>query len=175
MFLLFGIAYSHGYFQADLSYMHTFLSRSEVSKVRFYVLQAVRLANPNRSPYFLGSVGWKNLIGVLPALFGYISVVMASLSLVILLGKRLGSVETRKSLKAAFFRIFSLAVWVISIYGFYLVSQLVIFLLTFQSDEAYDFVFPISYGFWISHRLILNMQLEPLVSGYFFHRLPLLS
>jgi len=109
--LLFGIAYSHGYFQADLSYMHTFLSRSEVAKVRFYGF--FRLYDwPARIGFllFLILVGRQNILGVFPALLGYISVVIASLSLVILLGKRLGSVEMGKSLKAAFFRIFSLTV-----------------------------------------------------------------
>ncbi len=151
MFLLFGIAYSHGYFQADLSYMHTFLSRSEVSKVRFYgFFRLYDWPALIGLLIFLILVGRQNILGVFPALLGYISVVMASLSVVILLGKRLGSVETGKSLKAAFFRIFSLTVWVISIYGLYLVNQLVIFLLTFQNYKAYDFIFPISYGFWIS-------------------------
>ncbi|MET1124404.1 MAG: hypothetical protein ABWW66_03950, partial [Archaeoglobaceae archaeon] len=36
LFTFFGVAYAYGFFQVDLSYLHTFLTREEVSKVRFY-------------------------------------------------------------------------------------------------------------------------------------------
>ncbi|MDI3498413.1 hypothetical protein [Archaeoglobus sp.] len=150
-FLMFGTAYAHGYFQVDLSYMHTFFSRSDISKVRFYgffrlfdwpaVIALLSL---------LVLVGMRNPAGLLPALLGFLAVIMGALSIVILLGKRLGSVQTGRSLRAAFFRIFGLIAWLVSIYGLYLINQLAIYLMTFKNYEAYDSLFPISYGLWIS-------------------------
>ncbi|MET1124403.1 MAG: hypothetical protein ABWW66_03945 [Archaeoglobaceae archaeon] len=77
------------------------------------------------------------------------TVIAAALSIVIILTKRIGSLQTGKSLKAALFRLFALSVWFLSFYGFYFLNQLIIFFLT-SNFEAYDFLFPISYGVWIS-------------------------
>jgi predicted permease len=90
---------------------------------------------------------------------------MGALSIVILLGKRLGNIQTGRSLRAAFFRIFGLIAWLVSIYGLYLINQLVIYLMAFNNYEAYDFLFPISYGLWISQPL--NAKYTALSLFYF--------
>lgn len=148
---LFGLSFSYGYFNLDVSYLHTFLTREEVAKAkvigffRFYDWPAV----VGLLSYCL-AVAIGNPAGLIAAIPSYLSVLAFSITIVVLLSKKATGFHSAGSLKGTAIRIASMAVWFFSMYGGYVIFYFFNSLYRLSVPEKYWSAFPLTYGFWIA-------------------------
>lgn len=146
----FSTSFSYSYFNTDFSYLCTFLTKEEVSRVR--LLGFLRFYD---WPLLIGLVAFaivvavKNPLGVIAAIPSYISAVAFSIALIILLSKKASNVHSAGSLKGSIIRSIATAIWFVTVYGVYALYFFIsrFFDLTFPPE--YSLFFPLTYGFWI--------------------------